>query len=510
MKVAFQAGALQVLLDEADLGFDDFDLADGCSGGVFNLAMWCQGCSGKEIADNWRDFPVVDGMEPNWRKYWKLFRADSLLAMGRFRRNILRKHWDLSWIRIRGMAGRQGRLATFNAYNFSKQELVVREANQMNENFLVACVALPRWFPPVKIKGDTYIDAVFITDANLEEAIKRGATELWVIWTVSRRNEWTSGFIGNYFGVIETAANGHFARICERIDRSNELIASGNPDEAEFAQHIDVKVIKGEVPLHYLMNVNSDRFTQAVELGVSAARQWCLQHQIPVTPIPPAPGTVTSLNFWERMEGFMSPGVVDYEQGRTDGERDGRKVVLRMKVDVQDVDAFISDPDHRALVTGTLELGALGGTVEVHDGRFNLMPFKDDFDERWMFYWLPFTANDGRQLVVSGYKLMVDDRGRDLWKDNTTLFTHILDGAGNMPPVATMIDTFRAGQPEGNVVAAGIVSIHLDDFTKQLMSMRADGPTKRAEFGAKVRFSAFFVGGLWDIYARRLLPASPF
>ena len=52
LKVAFQAGVLQVWLDEAeDL---DFDLADAASGGVFNLAMWCQGMSGTEIADAWR------------------------------------------------------------------------------------------------------------------------------------------------------------------------------------------------------------------------------------------------------------------------------------------------------------------------------------------------------------------------------------------------------------------------------------------------------------------------
>lgn len=43
IKVAFQAGVLQVWLDEAGL---EFDLADGASGGCFNLAMWCQGMRG--------------------------------------------------------------------------------------------------------------------------------------------------------------------------------------------------------------------------------------------------------------------------------------------------------------------------------------------------------------------------------------------------------------------------------------------------------------------------------
>ena len=51
LKVAFQAGVLQVWLDEAGIVFDH---ADGASGGCFNLAMYCQGLSGKQIADNWR------------------------------------------------------------------------------------------------------------------------------------------------------------------------------------------------------------------------------------------------------------------------------------------------------------------------------------------------------------------------------------------------------------------------------------------------------------------------
>ena len=51
LKVGYQAGVLQVWLDEAGLTFDH---ADGASGGVFKLAMYCQGMTGKQIADNWR------------------------------------------------------------------------------------------------------------------------------------------------------------------------------------------------------------------------------------------------------------------------------------------------------------------------------------------------------------------------------------------------------------------------------------------------------------------------
>jgi hypothetical protein len=65
LKVAFQAGVLQVWLDEAGLTFDH---VDGASGGVFNLAMHCQGMSGRAIADNWRTTRLIEGISLNTRR----------------------------------------------------------------------------------------------------------------------------------------------------------------------------------------------------------------------------------------------------------------------------------------------------------------------------------------------------------------------------------------------------------------------------------------------------------
>ena len=85
------------------------------------------------------------------------------------------------------------RLGTFNLFNFSKKRLEVTPNSQMDEDKLIASVSLPMWFPPVVINGDKYIDAVYITDANVEEAIRRGADEIWAIWTVSRARRMAPG-----------------------------------------------------------------------------------------------------------------------------------------------------------------------------------------------------------------------------------------------------------------------------------------------------------------------------
>jgi predicted patatin/cPLA2 family phospholipase len=271
-KVAFQAGVLQVWLDEAQLAFDH---ADGASGGVFNLAMWCQGMSGTEIADNWRANRPLRAIEPNVSQWLKLPFAKSLFLLGRFRRSVLRD-WGLDWPRIRSTS----REATFNLYNFSRHCHVVLTPAEMDEDRLISAVSLPMWFPPVVIDGDTYIDAVFVTDANIEEAIRRGADEVWVIWTVSERGEWHDGFVAQYFQMIEAMANGQLRGMLARITRNNEAIAKR--EHAEFGRPIEVKILHAEVPLHYLLNFTRTRIAAAVELGVQAGRRWCHDEGIPL------------------------------------------------------------------------------------------------------------------------------------------------------------------------------------------------------------------------------------
>jgi predicted patatin/cPLA2 family phospholipase len=202
LKVAFQAGVLQVWLDESGMTFDHVDAA---SGGVFNLAMMCQGLSGMDIANNWRHLNPRAGMSFNAAEFPKLLYAESLFTLDNYRTHVF-TGWGLDWEKIRASA----LTGTFNVFNFSRKELQVIEPKDMTEDLLVACVSLPMWFPPVRINGETYIDSVYMTDANIEEAIRRGADEIWVIWTVSDKNEWHSGFVATYFQIIETSANGHY------------------------------------------------------------------------------------------------------------------------------------------------------------------------------------------------------------------------------------------------------------------------------------------------------------
>lgn len=498
MKVAFQAGVMQVWLDEAHV---EFDHVDGVSGGTFNLAMYCQGMSGRQIADNWRNIPLSLFDDFNWEQYGKLIFADSILSFKRFREQIFPK-WGLDWQKLR--ASRH--VATFNLYNFSKQRLEVITPESMSEDHLVACASIPMWFPPVEINGDTYIDAVFMTDANIEEAIKRGADEIWVIWTVSERNIWNPGFIANYFQIIETCANGQLYRMQQRIEQNNVALAAGLA--GEFGRPIELKILRAEVPLHYLINLNADRIKEAVNLGVEQARAWCIEQGVPLH-APKQLATIqnepTSLSFTEEMKGYITIGSANYQTTDFDfgfrmGRAEGTYCMFHLTISIDGVNRFITDPDHDTSgVTGYIECEQLGGRLEVEQGWFNLFVDEGDPTSKKMLYRLYAYDGRGEEITLSGYKAIKDDPGADLWEDTNTLYTRILRGH------------VTGDNEEGaEIIAYGIISNHFLDFLKQLTTMRTSGPTLASRTATLIDFNLFFLGKLWDVYGQHVLSYGPF
>ena len=479
LKVAFQAGVLQVWLDEAGL---EFEHADGASGGTFNLAMLCQGMTGTEIANNWKELPILRGVSPNWIQLLKGPFARSLLKYDRWRKNIF-SHWNLDFDAIR----RTDLDATFNLYNYSRHQLEVIPAAELTPDRLTACVSLPTWFPPVEIDNELYIDSVYMTDANLIEAARWGVDELWIIWTVSKRSVWKNGLIHNYFQVIETAANGRLHADIARIEKNNLMIANGQL--GEFGKHIEIKMLNAEVPLHYLINFSSKKFTDAVELGIQEGRRWCTRNQIPLqhsgksTTFPGDSKTAPAgLSFTETMKGSIE----------IDGDETPLSVTLTISID--DVNRFIVEPDHLGKMSGTVTSPALGGIRAVKEGEFNL--FVDTAaDTKKMRYLIYFSDDSNQPLTLFGEKIVHDDSGFDIWQDTTTLYTNIYRGHLTHAQI-------ERNQPLGN----GVIRIFFADFIKQLTTFRTTGSSSKDRTLALARFGKFFLGSIWDIYGSRVSP----
>jgi hypothetical protein len=494
LKVGFQAGVLEVWLDEAGLTFDH---ADGASGGCFNLAMYCQGMSGRKIADNWRTLDPFLPIDLNWEHYWRFLHAPSLFTYDNFRQRVL-PFWGIDWTEVR--AG--SRLGTFNYFNFSKKRLDTVTNGGMDEDRLIAAVSLPMWFPPVVIDGDTCIDAVFISDANVEEAIRRGADEIWAIWTVSTRDEWRDGFVAQYFHIIETTADTQFFGIWRRLEENNRRIAAG--ETGEFGRPIALKLLQAEVPVHYLFNLSRDRMAEAVNLGVHTAREWCRSNGVPL----PNPGrdypahvsaARTSLSFTEEMTGFASAGESDPRTGYDRGKQAGDSLKVKLTIAVDDVDRFVTDPRHEASVSGYVEGPVVGGRRQLERGTFNLLVHETDPAKKRMLYRLFFAGADGQPRTLSGVKEVADDSGLDAWSDTTTLYTRLFRGAVN-----------AADEPAAPLEAAGIIRIDEAAFLRQLTTFRTEGPTLGDRLSALNRFGALFMGKLWDVYGRRVMEFGPF
>jgi predicted acylesterase/phospholipase RssA len=470
VKVAFQAGVLQVWLDEAGI---EFDRGDAVSAACFNLAMWVQGMSGTEIADNWRNTQPLSEVDVNAPQLARLLYAASLLDLNAFRQKIF-PAWKLDFSRIRSSP----REATFNVYNFSKHQLLPIHPVDVTEDLLIATASLPMWFPPVKIAGDTYIDAIFNLATNIDEAIRSGAEELWVIWTTSQRGEWFDGFVGNFFGIFEATVVGSYKSALARIAANNAAIARGEP--GEFGRVIIVKELKAEVPVHYLLNFSRDRAAEAVNRGVEVARQWCDAEGIKRRPGPtyvPA-GAVEKLavRFTEKLSGFVGSGGAE-----------NMAITIHLDVSIEDLDAFLDLPEHRAQLQGTIECGWLGGKLPIDRGSLQVFVDSGDPTQKQTRYDISFRDRSGGAVTLTATKNLVN-------QSNTA---HEL---------STATVTLSGGGAEG----AGIVRSSLLDDIEQMASVRVDAPSATARAHALARFGAFYFGRLWDVYARHLLPVAPF
>jgi cholesterol oxidase len=163
------------------------------------------------------------------------------------------------------------------------------------------------------------------------------------------------------------------------------------------------------------------------------------------------------------------------------------------------VNRFVTNPEHEAAAEGYVQCDALGGRLPVEKGLFNLFVHQDDPTRKKMLYRLFLRNAQGATFTLSGYKDIQDDPGLDAWQDTTTLFTTIYRGHVEAAQEAT-----------AQVIAAGIIHIHLLDFMNQLTTFKVEGPTLADKAAAFARFGQLFMGSLWDVYTREILAYGPF
>jgi predicted acylesterase/phospholipase RssA len=488
LKIAFQAGALQVWLDEAGV---EFDHGDAVSAACFNLAMWAQGMSGTRIADNWRNLDPVTGVAADWTQLGRLLYARSLFELDAYRHRVF-PFWGIDFERIRASQ----RAATFNLYNFSKHELCPVPADTLTEDQLIAAASLPLWFPPVRIGEDLYIDAVLHLATNFDEAIRRGADELWVIWTTSQKGDWFDGFVGNVFGIFEATTNHAYKTALRRIEASNRALERG--EKAEFDRPIRVRRLEAEVPMHYLLNFSRDRATEAVNRGVQAAREFCAREGIALarrSAPAPAPESVESIRFRERGRGLLALAATPAQNSR---------VALRLETAVSDVDRFVTTPEHQAQLSGEIRARELGGRFPLEKGSVRWFVDEGDPSRKRVVYQAEIESAAHGRVTLLSHKLL-DAHVAPFREQAGALHVSLVRGSVEGSAVA-----LAGGVHHAEPLAQGVVRMGFPNVVEQLASFRVGGESAIRRAGATRRFLAFYLGRLWDVYARRLLPSAPF
>ena len=184
-----------------------------------------------------------------------------------------------------------------------------------------------------------------------------------------------------------------------------------------------------------------------------------------MTVIATQPATV---QFTEEMLGHITFGETDYNRGSVSGRPGAGFFKFHLTIVVDDIQRFGVDPLRQAGAFGWVECDALGGRLPVERGVFNLFVDTEP-GVKHMLYRLFFRDGVGHPLTMTGYKLVRDDAGFDVWRDTTTLFTRVL-------------------------------RIRVRDFAKQLTTFRSHGPGIGKQLGALVRFGWIFLGHLAEAY----------
>ncbi|MFJ4262958.1 patatin-like phospholipase family protein [Paenarthrobacter nicotinovorans] len=206
MRVAWQAGVVKALAEEGL----DFQHIDGTSGGILTAGMMLSGVSADDICRRWsavdvKDFssalPFGDYVKGPWALP-ALGDADGILdkifpALG----------INAGTIRDRA-AGPDAVEGSFNVVEFTSKQCHAIDAAAIDAELMAAGMSLPIFLKPLRRDGKIWTDAVWVRDANVGEALRRGAGEVWLVWCIGNSPYWGDGPLEQYVHMIEMSAMG--------------------------------------------------------------------------------------------------------------------------------------------------------------------------------------------------------------------------------------------------------------------------------------------------------------
>jgi len=274
LRVAYQAGVL-LALEEAGIKFQH---VDGTSGGIFNTAMLASGLEPKEIAKRWRSLKLTDFISgKNIKSYLKPFKMKGFADAD----NIRSKVFPHLGVNIEKINSNKSFNATFNVCNFSTKSIEAIPHESIKEDHLIAGISLPIFMPAIQIGDSWYTDAVWIKDANLMEAVYRGADELWLVWAIGNSASYLQGAFHQYVHMIEMSASGGLLEEFKQIQLIYKYSSSekGNADSVALPK---LFVFKSPIalPLDPDFFLNKINARELINMGYAQAKEYLMNRSL--------------------------------------------------------------------------------------------------------------------------------------------------------------------------------------------------------------------------------------
>jgi hypothetical protein len=166
------------------------------------------------------------------------------------------------------------------------------------------------------------------------------------------------------------------------------------------------------------------------------------------------------VTFDERMDGFLASGTGpagrdDYKASYRAGKAAGGSCHFEATMLMPDIAAYVRDPEHRALMTGTFHWAPVG-VAEMREGEFQLYVKNPETGIREMRYRFGFSGPSGEPLTFVGVKWMKPLGRVNTWTPSTTLYSRIEreDGTTGWSGILTIgvretLKLFRSARPVG-------------------------------------------------------------
>jgi hypothetical protein len=210
---------------------------------------------------------------------------------------------------------------------------------------------------------------------------------------------------------------------------------------------------------------------------------------------------VSDLHFKEQMRGWVSFGACDYNIGLVDGKRAGTRCAAKLRIEVDDLDRFLADPEYAARLSGRVSCPQLGGDLEGGEGWFNLFVLAPDSQHRRALYRLYLQDRDGRPVTLTAFKLVERGVSRhpwltgSVWYETSRLLTRLLTGH---------VSAESEQEDDPRTIATGVLRISLPGFLNTTLGVRGDRWRDAASFRRE------FFRRLRVTHAGRPVPASQF